>query len=66
MLRSIAIFPALTLLVSSATAVPFGTGPAAPTNDKVFEVRLTKSNACKPKYKYKKAAQDLREKAHCK
>jgi hypothetical protein len=66
MLRSIVIFPALTLLVSSATAVPLGTGPAAPTNEELFEVRLTKSNACKPKYKYKKAAQELREKAHCK
>jgi hypothetical protein len=65
MLRSIVIFPALTLLVSSATAVPLGTSPAAPINEELFEVRLTKSNACKPKYKYKKAAQDLREKAHC-
>jgi hypothetical protein len=31
----------------------------------MLEVRLTKSNACKLKYKHKKAAQDLREKAHC-
>ena len=66
MLRSIVIFPVLTLLVSPATAVPLGTSPAAPIDEELFEVRLTKSNACKLKYKHRKAAQDLREKAHCK
>jgi hypothetical protein len=66
MLRSSVIFSAVTLLVSPATAFPVGTSPAAPINQELLEVRLTKSNACKPKYKHKKAAQDLREKAHCK
>jgi hypothetical protein len=66
MLRLIVIFPAVTLLVSSATAFPSSTRPAAPDNEELLEVRLTKSNACKPKYRHKKAAQELREKAHCK
>lgn len=55
-----------TFLASSATAFPLGTIPAVPTSEELLKVRLTKSNACKPKYKHRKAAQDLREKAHCK
>jgi hypothetical protein len=66
MVRSIVIFCATTFLVSSATAFPAGTNPAARFNKQVLEVRLTKSNACKPKYRHKKFAQDLRAKAHCK
>jgi hypothetical protein len=66
MVRSIVIFAAITFLVSSATAFPVATSPAAPSNEEPIKVRLTKSNACKLKYKHKKAAQDLREKAHCK
>jgi hypothetical protein len=66
MVRSIVIFSAITFLVSSATAFPLGTSPAASINEEPLKVRLTKSNACKVKYKHKKAAQDLREKAHCK
>jgi len=66
MVRSIVILAATTLLVSSATAFPSGIGPVASTNEELLKVRLTKSNACKSKYKHKKAAQDLREKAHCK
>jgi hypothetical protein len=66
MLRLIVIFSAVTLLVSSAAAFPLSTRPAAPMHEELLEVRLTKSNACKPKYRHKKAAQELREKAHCK
>jgi hypothetical protein len=66
MVRSIVIFTAITFLVSSATALTLGISPAVPINEEPLQVRLTKSNACKPKYKHKKAAQDLREKAHCK
>jgi hypothetical protein len=66
MLRSILIFSAVTFLVSPAAAFLSGTGPAAPIREELLEVRLTKSNACKPKYKHKKAAQEMREKAHCK
>jgi len=66
MIRSIAIFSAITFLVSAATAFPLVTNPAAPINEEMLKVRLTKSNACKLKYKHRKAAQDLREKAHCK
>ena len=65
MIRSIVIFSAITFLVSSATAFPLVTNPAAP-NEELLKVRMTKSNACKLKYKHKKAAQDLRKKAHCK
>jgi hypothetical protein len=65
-LRFIVIFCAVTFLVSSASAFPSGIRPAAPDNGEVLEARLTKSNACKPKYRHKKAAQELREKAHCK
>lgn len=66
MVRSIVIISAITFLVNSATALPLGTIPAVPTNEEPLKVRLTKSNACKLKYKHRKAAQDLREKAHCK
>jgi hypothetical protein len=66
MVRSIVILSAIAFLVSSATAYPFDTLPVAPTKVEPLEVRLTKSNACKLKYKHKKFAQDLREKAHCK
>jgi hypothetical protein len=63
MVRSIVIFAAISFLVGSATALPLGTGPVG---EEPLKVRLTKSNACKLKYRHKKAAQDLREKAHCK
>jgi hypothetical protein len=66
MVRSILIFAATIFLVSSATALPLGISPAAQFNAELLKVRLTKSNACKPKYRHKKFAQDLREKAHCK
>jgi hypothetical protein len=66
MVRSIVILSAITLLANPATAFPLATSPAASTNGEMLEVHLTKSNACKLKYKHKKAAQDLREKAHCK
>ena len=66
MLRFIVIFSAVTFLVSSATAFPSGIRPVAPDNGELLAVRLTKSNACKPKYRHRKAAQELREKAHCK
>jgi hypothetical protein len=66
MVRSIVIFSAITFLISSATTFPLGTSPAAPINEEPLKVRLTKSNACKLKYKHKKAAQDLRDRAHCK
>jgi hypothetical protein len=70
MVRSIVIFSAVifsatAFLVSPAIAFPVGMHPAAPIKE-TLEVRLTKSNACKPKYRHKKAAQHLREKAHCK
>jgi hypothetical protein len=66
MLRSIAILSAITFLVSPATALPFSVSPVASVKYGMFEVRITKSNVCQLKYKHKKAAQDLREKAHCK
>jgi hypothetical protein len=66
MVRTILIFSAIAFLASPASAFPVATIPIAATNDAPLKVRLTKSNACKPKYKHKKAAQDLREKAHCK
>jgi hypothetical protein len=66
MVRSIVIVSAITFLVGPATAFPSTTSPAASIDREILEVRLTKSNACKLKYKHKKAAQDLREKAHCK
>jgi hypothetical protein len=66
MLRFIVIFSVVNFLVSSAAAFPAGIRPAVPANEELLEVRLTKSNACKPKYRHRKAAQELREKAHCK
>jgi hypothetical protein len=66
MVRSIVIFSAITFLVNSATAFPLGTIPAVPISEEPLKIRLTKSNACKLKYKHSKAAEDLREKAHCK
>jgi hypothetical protein len=66
MLRFIAIFSAVTFLAGSAAALPSGIRWAAPDKEQLLEVRLTKSNACKPKYRHRKAAQELREKAHCK
>ena len=66
MLRFIVIFSAVTFLVSSATAFPSGTRWAATDKEELLAVRLTKSNACKPKYRHRKAARELREKAHCK
>ncbi len=65
MLRSIAMLSVMSLLVSPAAALPSGITPVASVNDHVFKVRMTKSNVCKSKYKHKKSAQDLREKAHC-
>jgi hypothetical protein len=71
MVRSIAVFfavivSAIIFLVSPAIAFPVGIPPTAPINGERLEIRLTKSNACKPKYRHKKAAQHLRERAHCK
>ena len=60
------IFSAIAFLVGPAIAFPLSTIPVAPINGETLEVRLTKSNACKPKYRHKKAAQHLRELAHCK
>ena len=65
MVRSIAIL-AIVFLVNPATVFTLAAGPTGPTNEEMFKVHLSKSNACKLKYKHKKAAQDLREKAHCK
>jgi hypothetical protein len=66
MLRFIVIFSVVSFLVSSANAFPSLVRPAAPDRGELLDVRLTKSNACKPKYRHRKAAQALREKAHCK
>jgi hypothetical protein len=66
MIRSIVIFSAITFLVGPATAFPLVTNPAAPINEELLKVGMTKSNACKLKYRHRKAAQDLRERAHCK
>jgi hypothetical protein len=44
---------------------PSTTSPAASINEQMLEVRLTSGNACKLKYKHEKAAQDIREEAHC-
>jgi hypothetical protein len=66
MLRFIVIFCAATFLVGSASAFPLGIRPDASGKAELLEVRLTKSNACKPKYRHRKAARELREKAHCK
>ena len=66
MFRSIAILFAVTFLISPAIAAPLSINPVGSINDGMFKVRMTKSNVCKHKYKFKKSAQDLREKAHCK
>jgi hypothetical protein len=66
MLRFIVFFCAVSFLASSASAFPSLVRPAAPDDGELLAVRLTKSNACKPKYRHRKAAQELREKAHCK
>ena len=63
---SAVIFSAIAILVSPAMAFPLRGTLVAPTSVATLEVRLTKSNACKPKYRHRKAAQELREKAHCK
>jgi hypothetical protein len=65
MIRPIAIVFALTFLIGPATGMPSVIDPAVSTHEEVLEVRLTKSNACKSKYKHKKTAQNIREKAHC-
>jgi hypothetical protein len=66
LVRLIMIFATITFSASSAAAaLPLG-GLRLSTSEKALQVHLTKSNACKLKYKHKKAAQDLREKAHCK
>jgi hypothetical protein len=66
MLRSIAILSALAFLISPAIALPLSINQVGSINDGMLKVRMTKSNVCKHKYKFKKSAQDLREKAHCK
>jgi hypothetical protein len=66
MVRLMVIVVSMSFFVSSATAFPLNTGRTAAANKEPVQVRLTKSNACKLKYKHKKYAQDLREKAHCK
>jgi hypothetical protein len=65
MVRPLAIVYALTFLIGPATALPSGIDAAVSTRGEIVQVRLTKSNACKTKYKHKKAAQNVREKAHC-
>ena len=65
MVRPIAMVFALTILMGPAIAISSAIGPAASTHEEVLAVRLIKSNACKLKYKHKKAAQNVREKAHC-
>ena len=66
MVRLIVIVTSISFFVSSATAFSLGPGRTGAANEEPVQVRLTKSNACKLKYKHKKYAQDLREKAHCK
>ena len=63
---SAVIFSTMVFLVGPAVAFPLGLPPTTATKGETVEVRLTKSNACKLKYKHKKVAQELREKAHCK
>jgi hypothetical protein len=63
---SAVIFSTMVFLVGPAVAFPLGMPPTTATKGETVEVRLTKSNACKPKYRHKKAAQHLRERAHCK
>jgi hypothetical protein len=66
MFRSIAFLSAVTFLISPAIGLPLSINPVALNSDGMLKVRMTKSNVCKHKYKFKKNAQDLREKAHCK
>ena len=67
MLRLLMICTAMIFLVHSVAAFPLATIPVARVpKAEPLTVRLTKSNACKPKYRHKKAAQALREQAHCK
>jgi hypothetical protein len=66
MLRSTAILSVTIFFACPAMAFPPGVKPVGSIDDGVLEVRLTKSNACKYKYKFKKAAQHLRKEAHCK
>jgi hypothetical protein len=66
MFRFIVIFCAVIFLAGSANAFPSLVRPVAPDKGQLLEVRLTKSNACKPKYRHRKSARELREKAHCK
>lgn len=67
MVRLIMILSAMTFLTNSATAFPLANIPVASVSEgDPLKVRLTRSNACKLKYKHRKAAQALREKAHCK
>ena len=66
MIRSIVIFSAIAFLVGSAAAFPLVANPPASINEEPLKIRITKSNACKLKYKHRKAAQHLREQAHCK
>jgi hypothetical protein len=61
-----AVISAIAFVAGPAIAFPVGTPPTAPLKEEALEVRLTRSNACKPKYRHKKAAQQLRERAHCK
>ena len=66
MVRLMVIVVSTSFFVSSVMAFPLSAGRTGPANGELVQVRLTKANACKPKYKHKKYAQDLREKAHCK
>ena len=66
MLRAAAILSVTIFFICPAMPFPSNIFPAASIGDSVIEVRMTKSNVCKYKYKFKKAAQHLREKAHCK
>jgi hypothetical protein len=63
---SAVIFSTMAFVIGPAVAFPLGMPPTAATKGETLEVRLTKSNACKPKYRHKKAARDLRKKVHCK
>jgi len=66
MLRSTAIVSVTILSVCPATAFSVNVSPVTSIDYSVLKVRMTKSNVCKYKYKFKKAAQELRKKAHCK
>ena len=66
MARLVVIFSTIAFFISPAAAVPWSAVPASPVAKETLEIRLTRSNACKPKYKHRKSAQALRAKAHCK